>query len=145
MSYTVTESKETKETAIEAGDYLVTLERSVERESQAGNKYLSLMFRINEGQKYAKKCLFKAIFKDDNGQYKFSFLNSMLTSIGIKDKEYNTITDALKDLDGKEFLAVVKVDDKDETRNYISFFKKIEPAEDTNDNDFEITDDDLPF
>lgn len=141
MSYTVKENTNTevKETAIEEGDYLVTLERSVEKTSASGVEYLSLMFRIKDGQKYANKCLFKTIFKDDSGQYKFSFLNGMLTSIGIKDKEYADINAVLKDLDGKDFLAVVKVDDKDTTRNYISYFKSVPPVGSIN------VDDDLPF
>ena len=126
MAYTVQENKNNtneEKTAIPEGDYLVKLERSIEKEWE-NKKYLSLMFRISENQKYANLCLFKSIYKNDQGEYNFNFLSNMLTSIGYeKGTQFEKIEDALKLLNGKEYLAHIKVDEKNPTRNYISFFK----------------------
>jgi hypothetical protein len=140
MAYTVQENKNTntteEKTAAPEGDYLVKLERGIEKEWE-NKKYLSLMFRISENQKYANLCIFKSIYKNEQGEYNFSFLSNMLTSIGYKKgTQFEKIEDVLGLLKNKEYLAHVKVDENNPTRNYISFFK---------DNFENITDDDLPF
>lgn len=142
MAYTVKENTNTntneEKTAIPEGDYLLKLERSIEKEWE-NKKYLSLMFRICEGQKYSNLCLFKNIYKNDTGEYNFSFLSNMLTSIGYeKGTQFEKIEDVLALLKNKEYLAYVKVDDKNPTRNYISYFKN-------NTVGFDVSEDDLPF
>ena len=48
----------------------------------------------------------------------------MLQSLGFGEgTKFENIEDVLKILDNKEYLAHVKVDEKNPTRNYISFFK----------------------
>jgi hypothetical protein len=141
MAYTIkTEEKKVntteEKTAIPEGDYLVRLERSIEKEWN-NKKYLSLMFRICEGQKYGNLCLFKSIYKNEQGDYNFTFLGNMLKSIGYNEgTQFENIDDVLKLLMNKEYLAHVKVDDKDTTRNYISFFKN---------NSVDFTGEDEPF
>lgn len=113
--------------AIKAGDYVVKLERCVEMDMKSREgKYLNLMFRIFEGQEYARQCLFLSIFKDESGQYRFNRLSNMLETLGYKNMEFKTIEDVIKLIEGQLFVAVVKVDDNDPTRNYISYFREME-------------------
>lgn len=133
MAYTVQENKNNtneEKTAIPEGDYLVRLENSKEdpntKDFKTGGVQtaLKLRFRICENQKYANLCLFKTIYKNEQGEYNFSFLSNMLQSLGFGEgTKFENIEDVLKILDNKEYLAHVKVDEKNPTRNYISFFK----------------------
>lgn len=135
--YTMTESKTTnnnEKKAIKAGDYVVKLERCMVKPfTNKEGEYLNLMFRIVDGQEYANQCLFLPIFKDESGQYKFNRLSNMLETLGYKNMTFNTIEEVIKLLNGQLYLAVVKVDDNDATRNYISYFKEMDhgnPEED---------------
>ena len=148
MAYTVQENKtntNNEKTAIPEGDYTVKLEFAEVDENAKDfrtggvQEVLKLRFRICEGQKYANLCLFKTIYKNEQGEYNFSFISNMLTSIGYgKGTQFENIGDVLKLLVNKEYIAFVKVDEKNPTRNYISYFKD-------NTVEFSITDDDLPF
>lgn len=149
MAYTVQENKSTnsneERTAAPEGDYLVRLDHYAEDDNAKDFKtggtqtVLKLRFRICPGQKYANLCIFKTIYKDDQGEYNFSFLSNMLTSIGYeKGTQFENIEDVLKLLKNKEYLAHVKVNENNTSRNYISFFKN-------NSVEFKVTDDDVPF
>ena len=57
-----TTTNNNEKTAIRAGDYVVKLERCVEKPfTTKEGVYLNLMFRIVDGQDYANQCLFLAI------------------------------------------------------------------------------------
>lgn len=122
-----TTTNNNEKTAIRAGDYVVKLERCVEKPfTTKEGVYLNLMFRIVDGQEYANQCLFLAIFKDESGQYRFNRLSNMLETLGYSNMTFNTIEEVIKLLNGQLYLAVVKVDDNDPTRNYISYFKDMD-------------------
>ena len=122
-----TTTNNNEKTAIRAGDYVVKLERCVEKPfTTKEGVYLNLMFRIVDGQEYANQCLFLAIFKDESGQYRFNRLSNMLETLGYSNMTFNTIEEVIKLLNGQLYLAVVKVDDNDTTRNYISYFKDMD-------------------
>ena len=122
-----TTTNNNEKTAIRAGDYVVKLERCVEKPfTTKEGVYLNLMFRIVDGQDYANQCLFLAIFKDESGQYRFNRLSNMLETLGYSGMTFNTIEEVIKLINGQLFVAVVKVDDNDPTRNYISYFKDMD-------------------
>lgn len=122
-----TTTNNNEKTAIRAGDYVVKLERCVEKPfTTKEGVYLNLMFRIVDGQDYANQCLFLAIFKDESGQYRFNRLSNMLETLGYSNMTFNTIEEVIKLINGQLFVAVVKVDDNDPTRNYISYFKDMD-------------------
>ena len=152
MAYTVQKTN-TEKTVVEAGEYLVRLERSCIKdwtnpETNITKDYLSLMFRICEGQKFANQCLFLAIYRDETGDFAFKRLSNMLETLGYPEgTEFKSLEEVLTKLDNREYLAVVKVDDKKPDRNYISYFKSVPQvtATENSNTTFDITDDDLPF
>lgn len=95
---------------VEAGEYVVKVEKMELRESKKGDPMLSIMFRIIDGE-HKKACIFynQVVFQPFQIHLANEFLNSMETDIDVAFhgdyKEYNDIIlDLAEACDKLEFL-----------------------------------------
>lgn len=67
------------------GDYEVQMIKAEEKTSQSGTTYLSVEFVVREDveQHYKKRHIWRAYFKDENGQYNADQLGRLINAFGI--------------------------------------------------------------
>ncbi len=115
---------------VPSGVYPVLIERVSKDTSKNGTQYLSVMYRITDGE-YKKRCLFDRFFVwSPNNKVAKERLRGLLKAAGLT---YNVTSFMLEDLLQREFMCTVKLQTKKaeyaayegETENVINGYKAI--------------------